>query len=237
MICIRGISMTAMSVAATLDYLGIDFRIEAIDDAVIMPDILLIKHKPIYQAILEYAQSDVQPIRVGYFYDGYVHNHCSIRSKHDYLAKQNRQMTASSMSDSSNQFLAADLHDVYFKLRKKYADRTSFVKMFSTDAFVIDTTNYHIPGYTEYVVKTETDMPYDYVYDCSKSNIKRLSRHSVEFIKKPEGMESIPITNYYDPFKVIESPTVLRIGRSATGTQTKQSDVIDYILSRYKEVK
>lgn len=191
----------------------------------------------------------VRPILIGYT-DDYcktIYNIPTEEMKKNYLLKQKRNVTVTAMSDSLNSFLAIDLKLVYEYLKKKleknviYADIEKWqfeniknCKVYNT---IFETTlNDNKPKH-EYITENIYNIQhYDYVYDCNiNSNIKRISKDYIEHIKSP-GTYIAKINNFYEEPRIYTITNIksqsswVDIGRTATKTQMKQEDIIQYLI-------
>lgn len=242
---ILGNGVTAYVLAACFEYTKEPFEIYGpINKKIVAPSILLLKCKDMEEAekylkIFNVPISEVnllvKTIRVGYYYDGSIHSTITEKAKDDYLAKQGRFSTTSSMSDGSSNFLAIDLSKYISKLISKYPVKPIEMYKESKDDIIYDTMDslklIDNVSHLEYLVEnTKFDTEdYDYVYDCSYSNVKRYTKDYIEYIEEPEEKHTV-ITNYYSSPKIYLHDNRIIIGRYATKTQLKQKDVIDYVI-------
>lgn len=251
MIHILGNGLTSLIIAACLDFLKKDFRIEAKSINTYLPSVLYLKYdnedelKLFFKIFkIDYTKDNIdfytKEVKIGFFYDFNIHDTCSKLAKVQYLYKQNRVSNNSSMSDGLSSFYAIDLKKLYNELKQRYT--LYIVNEYSTNVDkVYDTIDYDesiIPNKVsyEYVLEYDNQLKdYDYVYDCSLSNVKRYSKNTIELLS-PAIFDSYclancyRIANYYDEAKVIKVDNVIKIGRNATKTQTKQKDVIYFVL-------
>lgn len=251
---ILGNSISAYTIAACLDYFHEDFVIYSNCDASDMPPIMLLKYSnekelATYGKLfgIDNIRDFTKTIKIGYLYDGIVHDDITDEIQLYYLLKQGRELTKSSLSDKLSSFNAIKLNEIYDELKRKYSDRVclngisnKFIEQLKKESNVYDTitpvyNNYR--GKYEYVTNTcyQDLLDYDYIYDCNPgSPVKRFSKNCTEYIKCPEQPYK-QIVNYYNPHTVyIEKSDFeyIRIGRSATKTQTKQEDIIKYMFDK-----
>lgn len=241
---ILGNGISAYVIAACLAYKKEDFKIYAdITRKCNIPNILYLSCKNYLEAkfylsifdITENIDDYIKEIKVGYYYNNCIHENITEEAKLNYLAKQNRANTSSCLSNAANKYLAIDLTKILSKLISKYniSDINDY-KLSSKD-IIYDTININnlILGKEskEYLVKNDifNIQKYDYVYDCSDSDIKRYTKEFIEYIKKP-NVECITINNYYDSPKIYKYKNIILLGRYSTKTQMKQKDIIDYII-------
>lgn len=225
-------------------------KIFAKNNTLYIPHIMLmkIKNKDDLKLYSEIFDCDVyaKTIKVGYFYKGKIYDTASDEMIESYLKKQHRNITASCMSNKNNEFYAINLYDIYHRLFDECAIDTELVNSFDdlkfSNSIIYDTVNEHKKfinandEYNEYILVTLTDLgKYTYIYDCSPSNIKRISATCVEYIKKPEAFDTIKIRNFYSSPKIFSEYDVVNnnkhiiLGRGATHTQIKQTDIIQYM--------
>lgn len=239
-----GNGLSAFVIGSCLKYLNEDFVI--IDNfnkyKPILPPIALlridnIQEKKLYCDIFKTNNSSIKKIKLGYLFNNKIYNTPTEEMKRNYFEKQNRVINASSMSDGLNSYYAIDLSLIFSSI-KEYLKNNISTTMIKGD-IIYDTTPFlKDDNYSYEFIKSnnyEVSCPskYSYVYDCNKfSSIKRFSRNNIELLH--EFKDSIKIKNYYEPFRVIieenESQKIIHIGRIATHTQTKQKDIINYIL-------
>lgn len=254
---IIGDGLSAYVVAACLDYRNEEFVIYNSGKLTTLPPILLLKYKNTeelkrYFKIfkIDYTNHNVskytKKINVGYSYRGVIYNTITDEMRTEYLAKQNRTGVNSSMSDNLNSFNAILLDKVFEKLKSYYSADSISNMTFAKDCKVYDTINLTnncagLIEYNEYLVASNNDLlEFDYVYDCNlDSPIKRYTKYYTEYIKQPidNFNHFIRITNYYGSPKVYTAYDIenkvefVYIGRRATKTQTKQEDIIAYMLN------
>ena len=256
---ILGDGITGYVIAACLNYNNETFKIYG-NDSYKPPSILLLRCKNKgeirhYFHIFEIEYNDknikrfVKEINVGYTNDflKIIVDKPTEEMIDNYLEKQHREKTKSAMSDLKSKFLAINLYEVYFHLRDKYKKRHVKVNnvrniMHAIKATTIYNTifetslNDYQPTY-EYIVFEENEIgKYDYVYDCNKkSDIKRYTSKTIEFIKEPIE-DCVTIENYYNEPRIytINKPksqtSWVDISRSATKTQLKQEDIINFLV-------
>lgn len=248
---ILGNGISSYTAAACLEYKNEQFKIYANDYNVKIPEILFLrcenyeeidKYLSIFN-IKEKQNEFVQKIKVGYFYDDRIHEYLTENAKKEYFKKQNRSQTKSSLSDGKNEYMAINLSKVLTILKNRYSICDIRDYKINDDDFVYDTINVlklpiKFENYgKEYVTKNNffDVKQYDYVYDCSKSKIKRYTSSTVEYLSKEK--DSIEIINYYDSPTFYKNGNVLLISRYATKSQIKQKDIIDLIIDGKGEVK
>ena len=255
---ILGDGITGYVIAACLNYNNEKFQIYG-DGKYSPPAILLLKYKN-QAELLEYFNIFEIPytienidkytkgIRVGYTNDfKTILDKPTPEMKRNYLEKQNREATPSAMSDDLTTFYGIDLKLVYEHLKKKYKKyvincdikKEKFEGLVGCTVYntIFPTRFNNNEPSIEYILVDKTDLEgYNYIYDCNKnSRIKRMTPECVEYISNP-GHYDFTIKNYYDAPRIytITDPktqsTWVDIGRTATHTQTKQEDIIKYIV-------
>lgn len=255
---ILGDGITGYVIAACLNYNNEEFKIYG-NGKYSPPAILLLKCKYQAELLhyfnifeIPYNAKNIdkytKSIRVGYTNDfKTILDKPTPEMKRNYLEKQNRKETATAMSDDLTTFYCIDLKLVYEHLKKKYKKYVIYgdIKKEKFESLV-DCTVYNTIFHTkfnnnepsiEYILVNKTNLKgYNYIYDCNKnSRIKRMTPEYVEYISNP-GHYDFTIKNYYDDPRIytITDPknqsTWIDIGRNATHTQTKQEDVIKYIV-------
>jgi len=251
-----GNSLGTYVIATCLDYLNKDFIIydknKGINKGNSITPILFLKYNDeqelkFYFDIfkINYNNENIskytKKIKVGYFFNGKIYEIITQEMYNNYLSKQNRIKTKSSMSDNLNSYYGILLNVVFEDLKLRYEDKIVDTMPNVINSKVYDNTKEFInnEGSVEYVVKTNNDvLDFDYVYDCNlTSNVKRYSKNYTECISEPH-IEHIKILNYYDKpkiyteFDVKDNVEYIYIGRYATKTQIKQEDIIKYVLKR-----
>lgn len=251
---IIGNSVTSYIIAATLDYLTLEFSIVLNDRPLTIPPLLLLKYESEQELVelfeifklelsLENRQKYTKRINVGYLYEGKLHSKLTDKAKLVYLTKQKRLNSNSNMSDSLNSFNAILLHKIVPILQNRYASKV-VEKTEDKNSILFNSLyneNHSKNVYLEYITKEKLIdlLEFDYVYDCEEtSNIKRYTTQFVEYFSKPTHINSFEIKNYYDEatiytaYNVVRNQTTIDIGRLATQSQLKQEDVIRFILNR-----
>ena len=256
---ILGDGITGYIIAACLDYNNEKFKIYG-NNKYKPPSILLLKCKNkselrqyFYIFGIEYTKENidkfVKEINVGYTID-YLKTIVDKPTEEmidNYLEKQHRDKTKSAMSDLKSKFMAINLKEVYYHLKDHYSKyhvkvnnvRNILPAIKATTIYntIFETKlNDYEPTY-EYIMFEENEIgKYDYVYDCNKkSNIKRYTSKTIEFINEPVE-DSIPIENYYNEPRIYTTTkpksqtSWVDISRSATKTQLKQEDIIDFMV-------
>lgn len=236
MIRILGSGITSLVIAACLDYQNKEFYIDG-SFSNNLPNILWLKYdneeqKELYSDIFKIDLNNfTKRIRIGYLYDNEIYDTVSEDMRHLYLAKQNRKNTSTCLSDGLNSFNIIKLDEIVSTLKSKYADKT-YTNLYDFTYDTIDE-KHEIVGksYLEFITNNSTfDMKdYDIVYDCNNSNIKRYTKSTIEYLSEPNAKYT-KILNYYDEPKIYKANDKVIIGRNATKTQTKQKDVINYII-------
>lgn len=251
---ILGNGISAYVIAACLDYFDQPFTIFCRSLNSHIPPILLLKYSDEHE-LRNYAKifdiSNIEAyttrVKVGYLYKGVIYDKATEEMSNSYLRKQLRDKTKSALSDSLSSFNAIRLDKIFEKLKTKYQHK---VKVFDFNETFIDEINSLCVVYdTMFPIKSERPaffeylkneckldlLDYDYVYDCDEdSDVKRYSRNCTEYIREPEP-EYVEILNYYDPTSVYINPlrNCIKIGRYATKTQTKQEDIINYMINTF----
>ena len=255
---ILGDGITGYVIAACLNYNNEKFQIYG-NGKYSPPAILLLKYKnkdelSEYLNIFEIPYTDeninkyTKSIKVGYTNDfKTILDKPTHEMKRNYLEKQNRKATTSAMSDDLTTFYGIDLKLVYEHLKKKYEKYVIYGDIKKEDfESLTDCTIYNTIFPTEfnnnepsieYILVNKNNLEgYNYIYDCNKnSRIKRVTPEYVEYISSPRYYD-FTIKNYYDAPRIytITNPKTQRtwvdIGRNATHTQTKQEDIIKYIV-------
>lgn len=255
---ILGDGITGYVIAACLNYNNEDFKIYG-NGKYSPPAILLLKYKSQYELLeyfnifeIPYSAENIdkytKAIRVGYTNDfKTILDKPTPEMKRNYLEKQNREATPSAMSDDLTTFYGIDLKLVYEHLKKKYkkhfvlcdVKKENFKSLVGCTIYntIFPTEFNNNEPSIEYVSVDKTNLKgYNYIYDCNKnSRIKRITPECVEYISSP-GHYDFTIKNYYDAPRIytITNPktqcTWVDIGRNATRTQTKQEDIIKYIV-------
>lgn len=256
---ILGDGITGLVIAACLNYNNEEFEIYG-DGNYKPPSVLLLNCKNQYEIMeyfhifeiphtTEYLKKYVKTIHVGYTEDfKTITEEPTPLMKLNYLLKQNRKNTKSAMSDNLTSFVAIDLKLVYEHLKEKYKEHIITQKVnihefknknnctIYNTIFPTELNNFE-PS-IEYIVIDQTDTEgYDYIYDCNKdSKIKRITKEYIEFSSKPEGEYDFEIKNYYNEPRIYTTSytktnmTWIDIGRNATRTQTKQEDIIKFMV-------
>lgn len=258
---ILGDGITGYIIASCLNYNNEDFVIYG-DGNYRPPAILLLKYKNDEERdkffhIFEIPINDenISKYTVGVKV-GFTNDHClSILDKptdimiDNYLAKQERTRTSSSMSNADTSFLAIDLKRVYTLLKDKYKNKfieddisidnikskynknvTIYNTIFKTEA------NNFEPS-IEYICTDHNDTKgFHYIYDCNKnSRIKRITPMTTEYFSSP-GYYDFIIKNYYEEPRIYSTCNIksnvtwIDISRNATKTQLKQEDIINYLV-------
>lgn len=170
----------------------------------------------------------------------------------DYLKKQGRFLTNSSMSDKENEYDAILLNEIYDILYKRYKNKIKEVIVSKTvidellnleniniyNTILPTKCNEHEPSF-EFIVKEDNDMSdYDYIYDCSIDNYaKRYTKNYTEYCNDYNIYQYRTIKNYYyEPqiYRTTYSKNNIKwydISRNATKTQLKQKDIIYYLIN------
>ena len=255
---ILGDGITGYVIAACLNYNNETFTIYG-DGKYSPPSVLLLKCRN-HAELLEYfnifeiqynaknIDKYVKNIKVGYTEDfKIILDKPTLEMKKNYLEKQGRKETVTAMSDDLNSFAAIDLKLVYEHLKKKYqkyvinkkVNKEDFVDLKNCTIYntIFPTELNNSEPSIEYITVTQTDLKdYDYIYDCNKnSRIKRMTPEYVEYISNP-GYYDYEIKNFYNEPRIYTITntksrcTWVDIGRTATRTQTKQEDIIKYIV-------
>ncbi len=239
---ILGNGISAFVIASCLKYRGEKFEMYCEQNVNLIPNIMLLKYDndeelELYKSIFEIDDIEkyLTTIRVGYYYDGKIHDNISNLEKEIYLKKQNRSNTLTSMSDSKNLFKALLLNEIYrnnytnlkYKHLSEYLENDSNIVYDTMDIDKLTNDG----GSYEFITKNDYfDVgDYNYVYDCTESNIKRYTKETIEYIKEP-NQECLIIKNYYNAPKIYVKNNKILLGRYATKTQMKQKDIIDYLI-------
>ena len=255
---ILGDGITGYIIAACLNYNDEKFKIYG-NGKYSPPAILLLKYRNQYELLtyfdifeIPYTAKNIdkytKSIKVGYTNDfKTILDKPTPEMKRNYLEKQNREATPSAMSDDLSTFHGIDLKLVYEHLKKKYKKyviygdikKEKFKNLVGCTVYntIFPTEFNNNEPSIEYISVDKTNLKgYNYIYDCNKnSRIKRMTPEYVEYISNP-GHYDFTIKNYYDAPRIytITDPktqsTWIDIGRNATHTQTKQEDVIKYIV-------
>lgn len=258
---ILGDGITGYIIAACLDYNNEKATIIG-EGNYKAPSILLLKYKndeelEEYFHIfgIDYTDENIKlytkDINVGYTID----NCETIVSEptqdmiNNYLIKQHRDTTESSMSDGINKFKAIDLKLVYEHLKKHY-EKWHKKEKISTDIFYLENATIYNTVFPtkannfepsiEYICTNKKDIQdYDYVYDCNlNSKAKRYTKDYTEYANYISDY-NFEIKNYYNSPQIYcaydskRNFTWIDISRNATKTQLKQEDIIKYLV-RYE---
>lgn len=249
---IYGSTLTSVIIAKTLEYFKKPYELYTTKKIEIKPYILLLNFKTddelkLYFNIfnIDFTQANieeyVEDVKVGYLYKGKVYDYLTEEMKSDYLKKQNRDsFKSSSMSDNLSSFKAINLKKVFKKLKYDYQLVNEYDYSYTSNII-----SYYTEVNPEITVNENTNniylkknnnwiySEYSYIYNCNfDSNIKRISKETVEFINYEEGC--MKFENYYNEPKIIEltsnNSKHILLGRGITKSQFKQKDVIDFVI-------
>lgn len=255
---ILGDGITGYIIAACLDYNNEKATIIG-EGNYKAPSILLLKYKnneelEEYFHIfgIDYNDENInkytKQIKIGYTNDGCK----TILEKptqdmiNNYLMKQRRDITDSSMSDGINEFKAIDLKLIYEHL-KKYYEKWHKKEKISIDIFYKDNVTIYNTVFPtkannfepsiEYICTNKNNIgEFDYVYDCSlSSKAKRYTKDYSEYSSYINDYD-FEIKNYYNAPQIYccydskRNFTWIDISRNATKTQLKQEDIIKYLV-------
>ena len=255
---ILGNGLSALIIASILDYYDQDFVIYA-SGQYRKQNISLLKYNNESELALlgnilkiKNIKKYTKHIKVGYKLGNIITNIPQDFMIEDYLKKQNRNLTNSSMSDSENEYNAILLNNVYDVLYKRYSKK---IKDIYISKNVIDNLlqqnniniyNTILPtecndnhGSFEFIIEESNDIgDYDYIYDCSiDNNIKRYTSTTTEYCSDYNIYKYKTIKNYYDEPKIYKTHYSKNninwydISRNATKTQLKQKDIIYYLFN------
>jgi len=249
---IIGNGISTYIIAACLEYRNESFVIFSNNQEIKLPSIMHLQYDnneelELYKKIfhIDNIKDFIIHVKVGYRYHSDIYKNPTWRMLCDYLSKQNRKKESSSMNSLNSDYHCLDLVKICKLLIERYKNK---VILFDKEINVNDYTQvydtmgllYNIEKheFKYYLVYESNDIKnYSYVYDCNNNTIKRYTKTTTEYIKKPKDKNSIELTNYYDEFCVYRINNICLIGRYATGTQTKQKDIIDYLIKNKGNVK
>lgn len=228
MIRIIGNGISAIICAICLDKLQLDYEIYG-SGTYCPPPLLFLKNDQ-YNLFSDYEKKIV---KVGYIKNGQIYDELTPELKSQYLAKQGRAVTSSSVSDGISSYEAIDLTEVYNRFDKsKIIDKKVSLDEFEEDDIILNTIfpyESKEPNYL-YIRKEKTDLKgYTYLYDCDDNNVKRITENFIEYISPVEN--SIKIKNYYDEPNIPVKDNTIYISRNASQTQLKVEDIISYLFT------
>ena len=229
MINIIGNGISAIIISHCLNKLNVEHKIYG-SGVFYAPELLYLKNDK-YALFSKYPK---ELVTIGYIDDsGNVTTTLSDDMYKNYLAKQNRQVTDSAISDGLSSFKAINLKQFYNDFDKsKIIDKKVSLSDFDTSDIVLNT----VFPYDEskepnwlYIKNTKNDTQgFSYIYDCRDNDIKRITKNTIEYIKPQEN--TIKIKNYYDSPEIKIRDNIIYLSRNASQTQLKVEDIIDYIL-------
>lgn len=254
---ILGNGLSGLIIASILDYNNQTFKIYASG-----------KYTPQNIALLKYDSNEelqllskilkiedlhkyTKHIKIGYKFGEEIFDKAQPNMITNYLVKQNRTPSTSSMSDGANEYDAILLNDIYEILYTRYADK--IVDMLVSKTVVDELlTKQNLNIYNtilqtecndnectfEFVVNENNNMyGFDYIYDCNiNSTIKRYTASTIEYFSDYNVYRYKTIKNYYKEPKVYKTCYLKNninwydISRNATKTQLKQKDIIYYLI-------
>lgn len=232
MINIIGNGISAVVISYCLEKLNIEHKVYG-SGVFYAPELLYLKNDK-YELFSKYSK---ELVTVGYIDDsGNVTDTLSDDMYKNYLAKQNRQVTNSAISDGLSTFEAINLKQFYNDFDKlKIIDKRVSLSDFNTSDIILNTVfpfdENKEPNWL-YLKTAKNDIgDFSYIYDCRNNNIKRITKNTIEYISPQE--DTIKIKNYYDSPEIKFKDNVVYISRNASQTQLKIEDIIEYIFNTY----